>query len=386
MENRTFSDSVKFEVVKKNLECNNGEIHCETCGRKLASISDCHFDHIVPYAKGGKSTKYNCQILCSQCNLRKNDKELRDFVLEEKAKRFLYGESDTLGQQETGVTQSTNPHIEMTKERFDQMIRDYLNKAGNIHKVDFSRDYNNLPSIYYVQQYNGDLNHLKIAFGVEDASLNWNRERIRIALDEFIKRTGDIKQIDLTRKNELPSLPCIFRYYPEYRSFSEIKTKMLDLKVRIRWSIKSAIEAGQKYVKANGKITQKCLNATNGLPSNRAIERLFGSLADFQKAVGSEVTNCNLYISREEICAAVDAYFGEHERVIETKEGFFREFPYSPSTISKRYGLFEDFCRAQKIRVLHTKKARYTKTEVDEKISQWIVNGVRFLRQKNYLN
>ena len=67
-------------------------VYCEICGKKLSSIAECHFDHIEPYAKGGKSTAENCQILCISCNLSKTDKEMKDFLLEEKARRFFAGE------------------------------------------------------------------------------------------------------------------------------------------------------------------------------------------------------------------------------------------------------------------------------------------------------
>ena len=88
MGNRDFSDSVKLSVITENLRKNNGDICCSLCGKKLSSIDECHFDHIFPVAKGGKSTADNCQILCVNCNLKKSDKEMNDFLLEEKAKRF----------------------------------------------------------------------------------------------------------------------------------------------------------------------------------------------------------------------------------------------------------------------------------------------------------
>ena len=71
----------EHEVIIMNDGClidprnNNGEIRCAICGVKLSSINECHFDHILPFAKGGKSTVDNCQILCISCNLKKNDKD-----------------------------------------------------------------------------------------------------------------------------------------------------------------------------------------------------------------------------------------------------------------------------------------------------------------------
>jgi len=35
---RDFTDSIKFSVVRENLEKNNGRICCEICGKELKSI------------------------------------------------------------------------------------------------------------------------------------------------------------------------------------------------------------------------------------------------------------------------------------------------------------------------------------------------------------
>ena len=86
MAGRNFSEAIQFGVVKANLEKHNGKIQCELCSKQIFSIGDCHFDHIVPYAKGGTSTLENCQILCVECNLKKSDKELKEIALEEKAR------------------------------------------------------------------------------------------------------------------------------------------------------------------------------------------------------------------------------------------------------------------------------------------------------------
>ena len=132
MSNRNFSDAIKLEVVKTNLEKNNGTICCEICGIKLTSIKECHFDHIQPFAKGGRSTFDNCQLLCVDCNLKKNDKELKDFVLEEKAKKFLGGES-LIDFQHTPIEKTQdNTHGEMTKEAFNKAISDFIREKGNI--------------------------------------------------------------------------------------------------------------------------------------------------------------------------------------------------------------------------------------------------------------
>ena len=49
--------------------------------------------------------------------------------------------------------------------------------------------------------------------------------------------------------------------------------------------------------------------AENQLPTSKVIYRFFDSLADYQAAVGSVVTEANEFISKEEITKAVDDYF-----------------------------------------------------------------------------
>lgn len=377
--NRDFSDSAKLSTITENLRKNNGEIHCAICGVKLSSINECHFDHVFPFAKGGKSTADNCQILCIDCNLKKNDKEMQDFLLEEKAKRFFAGE--------TGLDSAQEPSIEslsesterlqdgMSKEVFDQIIKDFINKTGDIHKVDFGREYNHLPSIHFVKKYYGDLRTLKNAFGVEDLSANWDRETIRVALITYIEQYGDILQKDLTKKNKLPSLPCILSYFPEYKNFTDIKKNMLGLAVRSNWDYQSVLQAGKDYVAKHGKITESSLRAENNLPTSKVVYNFFGSLANYQQAVGSQITQKNDYISEEEMEKAVNQYFGDNERVVDSMKQFLESFPYSASTIHKRFGSFPGFCQRFNITVKQSKKAKYTKQEVDNTVAEWIKSG-----------
>ena len=62
---RIIPSDVKLEVWKRD----KGQ--CVLCG----SRENLHFDHIIPFSKGGSSiTAKNIQILCANCNLRKHDK------------------------------------------------------------------------------------------------------------------------------------------------------------------------------------------------------------------------------------------------------------------------------------------------------------------------
>ena len=43
------------------------------CEKKF-EITQMQADHIVPWSKGGKTEKENCQMLCQRCNAIKSDK------------------------------------------------------------------------------------------------------------------------------------------------------------------------------------------------------------------------------------------------------------------------------------------------------------------------
>lgn len=387
MGNRDFSDTVKLGVIKRNLEKNNGNILCATCGKKIVSISECHFDHIFPFSKGGKSIEENCQILCVECNLKKNDKLIEDFILEEKARKFLSGENvdeiEGSDNDEKTVDEEIIDTKGMTKERFDRLIKSFIDKKGDIHKVDFGREYNNLPSIHYVKVYYGDLNTLKKSFGIVDLSMNWNRDNIKTALLNFVSTNGGIKQEDMKKAKGLPSVPCVLSNYPECKNFTDIKKIICGIEVHEGWNVENALEAGKSYLKQNEKITQKSLVSENGMPSMKVIERLFGSLGEYQKLLGVEVSQRNEFITKEEIRKPINEYFADKNRVIESQKEFFTIFPFSHSTIYKRYGSFENLCKEESIELRSYKKAKYTKREVDDAILNWIKDGNSIPKQKD---
>ncbi len=62
--NRLIPTSVKVEVYARD----KGK--CVKCG----STKNLHYDHILPFSKGGSSTTAkNIQLLCAKCNLKKHD-------------------------------------------------------------------------------------------------------------------------------------------------------------------------------------------------------------------------------------------------------------------------------------------------------------------------
>ncbi|MBQ7835748.1 MAG: HNH endonuclease [Clostridia bacterium] len=373
MNDRVFSDSVQYQVVLSNLEKNNGQLKCTLCGRILTSKSECHFDHILAYAKGGKSTFENCQILCIDCNLSKSDKQMHDFILEEKAKRFMFGE--TIDDPPCSMSQQlSNSDEKMTKEIFDMAVGEFIKKHGSIKRVDFTRDKNGLPSVIYITKYYGTMTQLKSAFGLK-TDVVWNRENIWERLVEYSKINPEFRQVDLTKENELPSLPCILSYYPEYKNFTDIKLALgLDLNYEL-WTKEKVIAACKKYLASHSKITLKDLRKENGLPTSKVIYKYFGTMQRFQEEIGSEISKRQKFISKEEIMASTKNIIGKNGRVFESRNEFLEVFPYSLSVIIDRYGSFDSFICDADITILNAKKAKYTKQEVDDLILVYLKNG-----------
>lgn len=375
MAGRSFSEAVQFSVVKINLEKNHGIIQCELCGKQIFSIKECHFDHIIPYSKGGKSTSDNCQILCVECNLKKSNKNLQEIVLEEKARQFLSGKSYNASVTEPVTISQIKAKEKMTKEKFDHIVGEFIRKNGNIRQIDFSREYNHLPGISYVVKYYKTLNALKKAFGITDISLNWNRENIAQALKNYVAKNGTITQKDIKKENGLPSINCILNYYPEYHNFTEIKQGICNLDVHGIWTKDEAIIAGKRFVSDhNGKLTQNDCKSTNGLPPMSVIYRLFGDMPTYQIAIGSVVSK-NYYVSTQDIEQAVELFFCDKERIVESRASFFQSFPYGIDVIRGRYKSFDEFAKRFNITVIKTKKGKYSKQEVDDIISNYIKSG-----------
>lgn len=373
MSDRFFSDSVQYQAVLLNLEKNNGQIKCAICGRGLVSKSECRFDHIFAYAKGGKSTLDNCQILCEDCNLSKSDKEMNDFILEEKARRFIAGETITSDISFT-EPQAQFDDNKITKEKFDAIVGAFIEKHKDIKKVDFTRDKNHLPSVAYVTKYYGTINELKLAFGLEIDTV-WNRENIWQRLLEYSETNPEFKQAELTKENKLPSLPCILSYFPEYRNFSDIRIALgLDLNYEL-WTKDKIVDACRRYLKTHSKITLKDLRKENGLPTSKVIYRFYGTMQDFQKEIGSEVSKKQDFISKEEIMKAAQELIQKKGSTFESRALFLELFPYSQSVIINRYGSFHSFVREANITILNTKKAKYTKREVDDLILSYLKSG-----------
>ncbi|EEO7741962.1 DUF262 domain-containing protein [Campylobacter upsaliensis] len=76
---RAFSESIKRAVYEKQGGvCANSDGHikgvkCPNENEKL-DIEQMEADHIIPWSKGGKTEKENCQMLCVKCNRAKSDR------------------------------------------------------------------------------------------------------------------------------------------------------------------------------------------------------------------------------------------------------------------------------------------------------------------------
>lgn len=377
MSDRLFSDGVQYQAVLRNLEKNGGQLKCAICGKNLVAKAECRFDHIVAYAKGGKSILDNCQILCEGCNSAKSDKELNDFILEERAKRFMAGESiapNTSALEEHAQSNNSIDNEKMTKDKFDAIVGAFIKIHKDIKKVDFTRDKNNLPSIVYVTKYYGTMNELKLAFGLEIDTV-WNRENIWQRLLEYSETNPEFKQADLTKENKLPSLPCILSYYPEYKNFSDIKIALgLELNYEL-WTKEKVVNACRIYLKSHSKITLRDLRKENGLPTSKVIYGFFGTMQNFQREIGSEVSKNQEFISKEEILRAAQELTKMRGSTFENRATLFEVFPYSQSVILHRFGSFDAFMQAANITIQNTKKAKYTKKEVDDLILSYLKSG-----------
>jgi hypothetical protein len=65
---------VQFRVLKRENQV------CRSCGMPVAD-NDIHFDHIIPWSKGGPTEENNIQLLCGTCNRKKSDKFEEEFLI-----------------------------------------------------------------------------------------------------------------------------------------------------------------------------------------------------------------------------------------------------------------------------------------------------------------
>ena len=62
-------------------KCENGELICFLCGKKIETMRQCNADHWMPKALGGKSTEENLKPAHKSCNSRKGCIHPHEFEL-----------------------------------------------------------------------------------------------------------------------------------------------------------------------------------------------------------------------------------------------------------------------------------------------------------------
>ena len=62
-------------------QCNEGELFCFLCGKKIESMRQCNADHWIPKALGGKSTEENLKPAHKSCNSKKGCIPPNEFLL-----------------------------------------------------------------------------------------------------------------------------------------------------------------------------------------------------------------------------------------------------------------------------------------------------------------
>jgi hypothetical protein len=248
-----------------------------------------------------------------------------------------------------------------------------VSEHGGIRKADLNRKSNQLPSISYVRNRWGGIIPMKEALGIQSGLQKWNRKRVEDTLKQWIEEGGDLLQSDLLQKNRLPSLPCILRYFPELKSFNEIKEHFGLQRTHEEWTKDKAINAGKKFISNHGPhLRQYHLNKTNGLPTARTIDRLFGSLRNYQETIGSSIHDRNKKKTVDDVKAAIDELFGHKERVVRNKTDFYKRFRISDAAISRLFGSTDRLFSEHSIKELEPKRASFSKDEIDQEIMEFV--------------
>lgn len=71
---RAIPRSIQFKVLKRENQI------CRMCGKSVLD-ENIHFDHIIPWSKGGPTEEHNIRLLCSNCNLKRSNKFEDEFLV-----------------------------------------------------------------------------------------------------------------------------------------------------------------------------------------------------------------------------------------------------------------------------------------------------------------
>ena len=65
---------IQFRVLKRENQI------CNVCGKNVQD-DEIHFDHIIPYSKGGSSSEDNIRLLCDQCNISRSNRYEAEYLV-----------------------------------------------------------------------------------------------------------------------------------------------------------------------------------------------------------------------------------------------------------------------------------------------------------------
>lgn len=71
---RSIPRPVQFRVMKRENQI------CSMCGSNVQD-EDAHFDHIIPFSKGGSSDESNVRLLCDQCNQKRSNRFEHEYLV-----------------------------------------------------------------------------------------------------------------------------------------------------------------------------------------------------------------------------------------------------------------------------------------------------------------
>lgn len=78
--NEFITDMFEFNPEKRDIPSklrlailNRDKTTCQVCSRGMGEVP-LQIDHIIPFSRGGKTTPFNLQTVCRQCNITKKDK------------------------------------------------------------------------------------------------------------------------------------------------------------------------------------------------------------------------------------------------------------------------------------------------------------------------
>ncbi len=71
---RIIPREIQFKVLKRDNQI------CQICGKNVFD-DDIHFDHIIPWSKGGPTEVSNIRLLCSDCNLHRSNSYENEFLI-----------------------------------------------------------------------------------------------------------------------------------------------------------------------------------------------------------------------------------------------------------------------------------------------------------------